>query len=242
MCTVSYIHLPKNKFLLTSSRDEAIARGLALSPQILDKGTYKLAAPVDPLASGTWIAASDYGDVVCLLNGAFKKHQHQPPYRKSRGLVVMDYFDNGNPGNFYSSYDLINIEPFTMVIISGGNNTELFELRWNGKEKFFKSLNAGQMYLWSSATLYREETAAAKERLFRKIIGEQTSNSLTPELLLRIHQKFFYQDWVFPPERIEMVATLSITSLELKDEIMNMYYQDLIHNSLSDISLALEQK
>jgi hypothetical protein len=154
----------------------------------------------------------------------------------------MDYFDKGNPGNFYSLYDLINIEPFTMVIVSGKKNTELFELRWDGKEKFFKSLNAGQIYLWSSATLYREEIAAAKERLLRKIIEEQTSKSLTPELLLRIHQKFLYQDWVFPPERIEMFATLSITSLELKDAALNMYYQDLIQNSLSDISLALEQK
>src|SRR6476619_3650958 len=114
MCTVSFVPFTKNHFILTSNRDETTARGLASSPVIIEKETYKLVCPIDPLASGTWIAASNYGDMICLLNGAFKRHKHLPPYRKSRGLVVLDYFDTGEPEKFAAEYDLSNIEPFTM--------------------------------------------------------------------------------------------------------------------------------
>src|ERR1044071_8889387 len=141
MCTVSFVPLSNQSFILTSNRDEAVARGLASAPAIIEKENYRLVCPVDPLASGTWIAASNYGDVICLLNGAFKRHRHQPPYRKSRGLVVMDYFDAGDPKKFSDEYDLTGIEPFTMVMVHRKNSLQLFELRWDGNQKYFAQLD-----------------------------------------------------------------------------------------------------
>src|SRR6476661_1017772 len=132
MCTVSFVPISESHFILTSNRDEGISRGLASAPEIIEKEKYRILCPVDPLASGTWIAASDYGDLICLLNSAFKKHKQQPPYRKSRGLVVMDYFDFADPGKFVNEYDLSGIEPFTMVMVHHQPKTVLFELRWDG--------------------------------------------------------------------------------------------------------------
>ena len=240
MCTVSFVPLSKNHFILTSNRDETVARGLASSPVIIEKENYQLLCPVDPLASGTWIAASSYGDVICLLNGAFKKHKHQPPYRKSRGLVVMDYFDVADPKKFSDDYDLTDIEPFTMVMVHRNNDVQLFELRWDGKEKYFKALDKNKFHLWSSATLYRDEIAEAKRNLFEKILSAEMKNvTISPEFLIATHQKFLYDDWVLPPERVEVVATLSITSVESNIDALKMYYRDLVRKEQLLISDSL---
>src|SRR4030095_9832506 len=90
MCTVSFVPLSNSRFILTSNRDETIKRGLASSPQKINRNGTEIICPVDPLASGSWIGVSEKGRVICLLNGAFERHKHRPPYRMSRGIVVLD--------------------------------------------------------------------------------------------------------------------------------------------------------
>ena len=98
--------------MLTSNRDENAAR----SPQHLDreeigpKGASgaRLVFPRDTAAGGTWIAASDSNRVVCLLNGAFEKHHHRPPYRRSRGLMVLDFFRFATSVAFFEKYNFKN--------------------------------------------------------------------------------------------------------------------------------------
>ena len=223
-----------------------MARGLASAPVIIPKEKYRVVCPVDPLASGTWIAASDYGDVVCLLNGAFKKHKHRPPYRLSRGIVVLNYFESGNPEQFSADYNLGNIEPFTMVIVHRGKKPELYELRWDGKEKFFTPLNEKEFHLWSSATLYDEESAARKLSSFQKILSEERARienrgEISPEKLISIHRQFLYEEWVKPPQRVTEVSTLSVTAVESGFESLTMHYRDLVNKEkqLTSIELML---
>ena len=92
MCTVTYFPLEQDGYILTSSRDEKSVRGIALPPRkyLLDQQTVFF--PKDPDAGGTWFVTTGRDTTLCLLNGAFTKHEHEPPYRKSRGLVVLDYF------------------------------------------------------------------------------------------------------------------------------------------------------
>ncbi|MBK6665833.1 MAG: NRDE family protein [Saprospiraceae bacterium] len=71
MCTVSYMPT-KSGFILTSSRDESKVRK-ALPPATYHLHGQDLVFPKDILAGGTWIAASERGQVACLLNGAFDK-------------------------------------------------------------------------------------------------------------------------------------------------------------------------
>lgn len=240
MCTVSFVPFSKNHFILTSNRDETTARGLASSPVIIEKETYKLVCPVDPLASGTWIAASSYGDMICLLNGAFKRHKHLPPYRKSRGLVVLDYFDLGDPEKFVAEYDLSGIEPFTMVMVSRRNGTQLFELRWDGNDKFFKELDAMKWHTWSSATLYNDALIKKKNEEFEELLSESVQSlPIRPETMIDIHLRFLYEDWVKPPERVDVVATLSITCAESNSNELKMHYRDLVRKELPVTSIAL---
>ena len=91
--------------------------------------TLRLLHPKDARAGGTWLVATNNGTVACLLNGAFKKHHHSPPYRRSRGLMILDAATQYNSfQNFTQHYDFEGIEPFTLVVCE---SEKVFELRWD---------------------------------------------------------------------------------------------------------------
>ncbi len=149
MCTVTYI--PQDKgFILTSNRDEAPARAAELLCQEERNGML-ITYPKDEGAGGSWIAASSLGQVVCLLNGAYEKHERTPPYKRSRGLMVLSFFDYAGINDFVSHYDFAGMEPFTFLMMDKG---ELWELRWMGEEMTFRQLDTNNRHIWSSATLY----------------------------------------------------------------------------------------
>ena len=119
MCTVTYISKGKEGFIFTSNRDEApnrSATGLVLDSQNGKQILY----PKDPQANGTWIAVSDRGQLVCILNGAFVKHKHRPPYRLSRGLMALDFFNQKNLIHFFHQFNFQGMEPFTMIVVDDG--------------------------------------------------------------------------------------------------------------------------
>ncbi len=239
MCTVSFVPNSSSEFMLTSNRDEAKARGLASAPQIFLKQHAKIVAPIDPLASGSWIAASESGDVICLLNGAFKKHRHQPPYKKSRGLVVMDYFAFNDPEKFITEYSFVNIEPFTMVMVHQKDQPQLYELRWDGEQVYFQHLDSQQPHLWSSVTLYSDEIAESKRNQFNEALKKILHDHLSASTLIELHKQFLYEDWVKLPERIDLVSTLSITSVQSSNRNMVMYYCDLVKPDAGLVAVEL---
>lgn len=236
MCTVSFSPLKFNAFILTSNRDETVARGLASAPQRIRRNGIEIICPVDPLASGSWIAASRNQNVVCLLNGAFAKHRHQPPYRMSRGLVVLDAVSHSSAQNFYEGYDLTGIEPFTMVMVNAKEALALHELRWDGAMKYFKELDPVEFHLWSSATLY--DAAIQKEKEEKFIREVKLLQEITPEEMILIHRKFLYEHWALPPLRVNEVATLSITTVSGKDQSFQMIYRDLVRKELPLTTLS----
>jgi len=88
MCTVTFIPLPGVRFI-TSNRDESPMRqshGLVSFHHPEHKAIYY---PLDQDSGGSWIALADTGRVVCLLNGGYKPFIPNPPYRMSRGQLVI---------------------------------------------------------------------------------------------------------------------------------------------------------
>ncbi|MCP1381460.1 NRDE family protein [Runella salmonicolor] len=162
MCFVTYIPHQQG-FILTSNRDESVGRPKALPPKKYLIDSTPVFYPQDGLAGGTWIAASPKA-TVCLLNGAFVIHHHKPPYRMSRGKVVLDFFTYAHLADFVSQYDFTGIEPFTLVVVEEGSEPALSELRWDGAQLHLKALNAGQSYAWSSVTLYSDAVVRERER------------------------------------------------------------------------------
>jgi len=223
MCTVSYLPAATG-FVLTHNRDEAPLRSpnqLIVEPV----AGASLLFPKDTLAGGTWIAASDTGRAACLLNGAFLRHTRHLPYRRSRGLVLLDSFAYKQPLDFATSYHFDQIEPFTFLSFTA---TQLLELRWDGRERHINLLDTRQAHFWCSATLYTPEIQVLRQQVFLDWLA-QTPQPASPEAVLHLHRTGSIgdpeQDFVM--NRAGRAQTVSITQLVLNNNHWQMDYFDL---------------
>ncbi len=223
MCTVTYI--PSKEYLyITSNRDEKNWRSDALAPTSYKSTSGNVIYPKDGDAGGTWIAAHQNGNVVVFLNGAFVCHDPQPPYRKSRGLILLDLVNDPSPYNKFQSINLETIEPFTAVIT---DDKRLHECRWDGSKKYNKELDADAPYIWSSATLYDDQTIARRKTWFDEWIAENSDPDQSE--ILHFHQFTgdgdSHNDLMM--NRNGKVFTVSITSVEVSSNGLQMDYLDL---------------
>jgi hypothetical protein len=233
MCTVTYLPL-KEGFLITSNRDERLSRKPSNPPVVQVVNGIALLFPKDTEAGGTWIACAQNGRTVCLLNGAFEPHILNPPYRKSRGLVVLDYFQSKSVKEFERQYDLTGIEPFTMVI---AEDKLLFEVRWDGTKKYLSQLDETKPNIHSSATLYNKETMALREEWFNNWLITHTDYRV--EDILNFHLFAGDGDAAhnIRMSRFGIVETLSVTSIKLENNVVEMYYADLKDKKEADFGV-----
>ena len=89
MCIVSIFSDGEGNFILTQNRDESIFRPTSDEIITREKFHQNFTGPVDLVYGGTWIFYSDQM-VCCILNGGYLKHSHRPPYRLSRGLILLE--------------------------------------------------------------------------------------------------------------------------------------------------------
>lgn len=150
MCTVIYIP-SKDGALFSSCRDEDPQRAKAHPPALHTGRTGDLWFPEDAEKGGSWVGTGQKGQVLILLNGAFEAHERRPAYLKSRGLILKDMLDQENPLKYWQVLDLVDIEPFTIVLWSSG---QLYELVWDGRIRYTNRKNASVPGIWSSSTLY----------------------------------------------------------------------------------------
>ena len=183
MCTLTIYPKPlrgdsfgKNEgFILTFNRDEMPARSSIALKKDEERG---LVYPEDALHGGTWLAFNPKKNrFACLLNGAFEIHKRQLPYRKSRGLVVLESFNYEEMPLFCIRYDFEGIEPFTMIL---GGQDILMELRWDGIERHIKILDNKMPHIWSSCTLYNKEIRQLREKWFSDFLKNPSSENPNP--------------------------------------------------------------
>ncbi|MEO7312083.1 MAG: NRDE family protein [Chitinophagaceae bacterium] len=232
MCTVTYI--PSNKgYFLTSNRDEKQARPPAELPAVYLVNNTRVLFPKDPQTFGTWIALKENGDAACLLNGAFENHPTKPPYRRSRGKIVLDIASTIQMADTFNTLDLYKIEPFTMVLVERGR---LYECRWDGSQKFFLQLDEKQSHIWSSATLYDLQVRRRRKRWFdswRVSVPEPSESDI-----LAFHTTTgdgdLNNDLVM--NRGNQVFTVSLSSIRVEEATISMYYSELINHDSTHVS------
>lgn len=238
MCTVTF--LPQKdigNFILTSSRDEDRGRKRASFPFYHHDQQYKILMPQDGEAGGTWLASSSSGRTVCLLNGAFNNHKKSPPYRHSRGKVVIDFFTQ-TIENFYDQYELNNIEPFTLIIVESQVTTSLYEFRWDGEKKHLKTLDITQPHIWSSATLYDPMVVKAREELFdRWLVVNDPKNIKSFHLLSAPLNK----ENNILMKRENGIETVSISQILFQSPYSNFSYHDMIDDIVYQEKLILNE-
>ncbi len=222
MCTVTFMPL-RGSILLTSNRDEQTLRAPAALPEIYMYSSGKILFPKDGKAGGTWIALHNNGNVMVLLNGAFKKHQPQPPYRRSRGLIFLDIFDAEEPRVAFENICLSGIEPFTIVL---WQHSELWEARWDGHEKYIIALPVDVPRMWSSVTLYDDEVIARRKMWFEQ--WQEETSWKTAENMRLFHE--FGGDGNEHTDlrmnRDGLLQTISITGIEILPDKAVMHYRD----------------
>lgn len=227
MCTVTYLPLEDEGFIITSNRDEAPGRP-TLPPEVYDINGQQLLFPKDAFFGGTWICCNGEGRVACLLNGAFTLHVRKLPYRKSRGQVVLESFQFEDLNMMVVDYDFDNIEPFTLV---HRTKTLLEEIRWDGDEVHYAQLDINQPHLWASATLYTQEYIKRRHEWFN--VWLQNHDTYRAEEILDFHitggEGDVYNDIVM--NRDDRVRTVSITSIVHKAATTDMAYRDLLHET-----------
>ncbi|MEZ5031821.1 MAG: NRDE family protein [Saprospiraceae bacterium] len=225
MCTVTWIPDGSGGHFLTSNRDEAPHRAaLQLTHRQTASGE-TLHYPVDSGAGGTWICFSDQGRAICLLNGARRKHRHRPPYRRSRGLVVLDAFEGKDFSTFIDAYDLVGIEPFTMVM---ADEEDARVLIWNGRKKEVEEIAPGEMRIWSSSTLYPYPVRRRRRRLFASFLRNHPQPDLD-QILSFHHLETGDQHNDFIMNRQDRVRTISVTAAHLSSRDPYWIHKDLLH-------------
>jgi len=235
MCTVSFIPVRDN-FVITSNRDEKTIRKNAIRPGLSIYNGRKLFYPKDGDAGGTWIVMKENGDAAVLLNGAFICHTAEPPYRLSRGIILLDIISTERPSLTFTKIDLKDIEPFTLVILE---NNCLYEFRWDGTEKYCKQLSINRGYIWSSFTLYDGFAVKKREQWFASFLNNYPTP--TQQDVINFHR--FTGDGDKQNDlmmtRDGMYRTVSITSILLTKDRASMKYLDIKKENKSEVNIEL---
>lgn len=237
MCTVTIIPNGKNNFVLTSNRDEAPSR-VSLALDFYNTNNTTLLFPKDEMSDGTWIGVSEKNRVVCLLNGAFEKHERKENYRQSRGVVVKDFMLANTLEYIIETYNFEDIEPFTLVLADWNNNLKFFELVWDGKDKYVKQLPF-EANIWSSSTLY--DNAMKQERL-SWFDDFKLKNDLNTNSLLEFHKTAGKnnKDYGVIMNR-GFVKTTSITQINKHNNLLEMHHENLQNQTVSNKILNLSE-
>lgn len=230
MCTVTYLPLENDSFVLTSSRDVSPTRKPAIYPASLQGQSGKICFPKDGEAGGTWIGTNETGRTVVILNGAFESHKMNPPYRKSRGLVVKDILDAKDFWDCIQNYNLNGVEPFTLLILDWFDLFEFWELVWDGERKYLKQLDTIKPTIYSSSTLYDEKMRQKRQRWFDNWLIDNPNYSQSD--ILNFHEtagEGNIEESVFMKR--SYVETVSITSIQRQKEAAKWFYHDTITDS-----------
>lgn len=225
MCTVTYLPLGNNNFILTSSRDVLYTRKKAEHPKKKIEDGVEIFYPKDGEAGGTWIGTSSKNRLICLLNGGFYYHTSRSSYKKSRGIIVKELLKVDDIFNGLKNIDLKGVEQFTLTIVDWNNELKLIEFVWDGMKKHQKIMKQ-EPQIWSSATLYDREVKRLRKEWFE---DWQKATEFTQENILKFHHTAGIGD-----KQIDVMmdrgagGTASITSVMKNEATVSMGYQAII--------------
>ena len=213
---------------MLSLRDESPARPRALHPQIFNHNNNLTLFPKDQSAGGTWVGTNNNGTIIILLNGGFVCHERREAYAKSRGLIVTELLTESNPVNAWSSLDLSNIEPHTLVI---WHHQQLYHLTWDGTTSHVMEKDSNQSHIWSSSTLYNLSATQNRKQWFEQWMTK--SNDFTAQSLLDFFRASGDTHNGFVINRNEVVKTLSMTLITANNSETSFLYHDFATDEIS---------
>lgn len=237
MCTLTYIPTGSDDFFFTTNRDENPIREAEFPKKYSVKESFAI-YPKDKAAQGTWIMCHENDFSLCLLNGAFEKHKHEPPYQKSRGVMLLEFAQFSSTIDFILHFNFNGMEPFTLLVLRYQQERNLEELRWDGNSIHYRKLNASKFYIWSSSTLYDKDAREMRQNWYTNWLQKQSDFS--QENIISFHKNTGTDDPFngLVMNRKEKVKTLSITQVRRMNKEVSMYYNDIEKKESKKIYLS----
>lgn len=230
MCTCTFIPT-QNGFLFAANRDEIPSRS-GIETVKHEKGRI-LWYIQEPYAGGTNLCMSNENRLVCLLNGAGNKRPPEEPFRKSRGLVVLDTFQYDSFEHFYNDYSFEGINEFTLISVE---NNCIFLLKWDDETKIKEELSFNEPHIWASPKLYDSYWQQRRKLWFEDFLNKNPNPTL--ENLLMFQEKAgdgsVENDMVM--NRGELVRTVSVSAFAFQSQHYRLKHMNLITEQLIERS------
>ena len=235
MCTVSIFpgEENSNSFLLSFNRDEAVDRQTFAPTRHYVNGC-EMIFPKDAVAGGTWLGVSDKKRLVGIINGEFKAHKRNPPYQKSRGVIVKEFLAAEAIEVYAENYDFNGIEPFTMICADWSLGLVITEMVWDAKKLHLRHIPL-KPQIWSSSPLYDANIKKRRENWFDDF---RTNNEINAETVWDFHHKAGIGD-----QHIDLIVdrgflkTQSISQIEISENRKQFKYEELSTGNIEMLSL-----
>lgn len=236
MCTITFIPSTQNNtdFILTSNRDEGVNRP-TLAPKIYTEKEVEMLYPKDEVAGGTWIGASSRKRLICLMNGAYKKHEREENYNTSRGTVVKDLLATEDILHGIEKYNFEEVEPFTMIIVTWKAGLEVYKLVWDAISANFIKLE-NEPHIWSASMTYNQKMKEQRKKWFAEFLKDHPVRGIDAATMWKFHHETGAKDKDVGLiiDRGEL-RTTSITQFSLLGKVEKMKYESLIDKKVTEV-------
>jgi hypothetical protein len=196
-------------------------------------GSGQVLMPKDAESNGTWIATSNCVFSLCILNGGFQNHVSQAPYAKSRGSIILDFFNYGDAQKMSEQHNWLDYEAFTLIVVKHVKDTiELSEIVWHQNQIYFKQLDATKPHIWSSSTLYSDAEKNQRQIWFHDFINNHTEPEKDDIIGFHHFAPTTNDAEGFVIDRKETGRkTVSLSNIHnQKNQVCSFYYKDFLNN------------
>lgn len=223
MCTASWLRRGGSLHLFFN-RDELRSREPATPPAERRRGEVVWIAPADGRAGGTWIAATDGGLALALLN---RSDGTPPEERVSRGLLIPELV--AAPGaaaleRRLAAQPLDRLAPFRLLALWREHDRGAIA-SWNGVDRLEWESVGSDLGLLCSSGLGDARASSERGRTWERFLTERSPWDV-------VHHRAFHRDhspersaWSVCVHRPE-AKSVSFTEIELAADRVRLRYRD----------------
>ena len=243
MCTLSWL-IEADRYRVFFNRDELRTRRPAVPPAVRRRGRVRFVAPLDGDFGGSWIAVSESGLTLCLLNGFPATAPPPSPARyTSRGQLPLSLIDLPSASRVREQLETTELGCYRPFLLAVFEPEDRLLARWSGRALSFDPQGLARPPLISSS-FYTEEVRESRSAVFREI-GRGADTSDAVERHLAFHRSHRPERGPFSPCMHRPDAeTVSFTEVEVDPGRVQMTYtpRSPCRGEPSEPPLALERR
>jgi Transport and Golgi organisation 2 len=225
MCTVTVVP-DRSGVRIVHSRDELRSRRKALPPRLLQAGAHAAILPLDPDSGGAWVAATDAGMALAVLNVNERPCACRTPRGRSRGLIIPALLDCSTINAALAkalAWPSDKFAPHRLVLIDEREIAQVVVRARGPQTVFRRSLTAP--FLFTSSGLGDSLVKGPRRRLFRRHFAAPGARAAQQDAFHRLR-------WPRHPEiGVRMsrpdAETVSLTTIEISHIAVSLAYDDL---------------